>query len=300
MPITSTPLTIVAFIASIIAAPLVGGLLVGLDRIITARMQGRVGPPVLQPFYDIGKLLAKERVTVSSSQDVYVAMYLVFIVIATGLFFCGGNFLLVILLVTLASLFLVTAAFNSRSPFAEVGASREALQVMAYEPMLLLTAAGFYLVYGTFDVGSIVSYASLMSTPAIYFLPLIFIGFVYVLTIKLRKSPFDLSTSEHAHQELVKGVTTEFSGPTLAFFEIAHWFETVLFLGWVGLFLTWGGLVGTVVAILLVLLVYFFEIWVDNNFARVKWQIVLKSAWLVALVLGGVNLGALYLKLLFM
>ncbi len=300
MPITSTPLTIVAFIASIIAAPLVGGLLVGLDRIITARMQGRVGPPVLQPFYDIGKLLAKERVTVSSSQDVYVAMYLVFIVIATGLFFCGGNFLLVILLVTLASLFLVTAAFNSRSPFAEVGASREALQVMAYEPMLLLTAAGFYLVYGTFDVGSIVSYASLMSTPAIYFLPLNFIGFVYVLTIKLRKSPFDLSTSEHAHQELVKGVTTEFSGPTLAFFEIAHWFETVLFLGWVGLFLTWGGLVGTVVAILLVLLVYFFEIWVDNNFARVKWQIVLKSAWLVALVLGGVNLGALYLKLLFM
>lgn len=299
MPITSTPLTIPIFIISLIVAPLIGGVLVGLDRIITARMQGRVGPPLLQPFYDVSKLLAKEPVTVSSSQDIYVVMYLVFAVIATGLFFCGGNFLLVILLVTLASLFLVVAAFNSRSPFAEIGASREALQVMAYEPMLLLTAAGFYLVYGTFDVGTIVGDASLMGTPAIVFLPLLFIGFVYVLTIKLRKSPFDLSTSEHAHQELVKGVTTEFSGSTLACFEIAHWFETALFLGWVGLFLTWGGIVGTVVAILLVLLVYFFEIWVDNNFARVKWQVVLKSAWLAALVLGGINLGALYLKLLF-
>ena len=38
---------------------------------------------------------------------------------------------------------------------------------------------------------------------------------------------------------------------------------------------------------------YFLEIWIDNNFARVKWQLMLKSAWLVALVAGGLNVAVL-------
>ena len=38
---------------------------------------------------------------------------------------------------------------------------------------------------------------------------------------------------------------------------------------------------------------YFLEIWIDNNFARVKWQAMLKSAWAVALVAGGVNIAVL-------
>ena len=44
----------------IVLAPVFGGLLAGLDRIISARMQSRVGPPLLQPFYDLGKLLQKD------------------------------------------------------------------------------------------------------------------------------------------------------------------------------------------------------------------------------------------------
>ena len=44
------------------AAPAIGGLVVGIDRVVTARMQGRVGPPILQPFYDVLKLFEKEKV----------------------------------------------------------------------------------------------------------------------------------------------------------------------------------------------------------------------------------------------
>ena len=40
---------------------------------------------------------------------------------------------------------------------------------------------------------------------------------------------------------------------------------------------------------LLSLLVYFLEIFIDNNFARVKWQKCLKWAWIVALVCGLAN-----------
>ncbi len=46
-------------------------------------------------------------------------------------------------------------------------------------------------------------------------------------------------------------------------------------------------------ALVVVVLVYFLEIWIDNNFARVKWQALLASAWGVALVAGGVNIAFL-------
>ena len=48
-----------------------------------------------------------------------------------------------------------------------------------------------------------------------------------------------------------------------------------------------------VLALVVVVLVYFLEIWIDNNFARVKWQALLASAWGVALVAGGVNIAFL-------
>ena len=53
-------LTIVAVCAFIILAPVLGCLLAGADRIITARMQGRRGPVLLQPYYDMRKLLEKD------------------------------------------------------------------------------------------------------------------------------------------------------------------------------------------------------------------------------------------------
>ena len=93
---------------------------------------------------------------------------------------------------------------------------------MAVEPMIILVAVGFYLATGSFFVSDIVSSVQ----PMILLLPGIFLGFFYALTMKLRKSPFDIATSHHAHQEIVKGVTTEFSGSTLGMVEIAHWYKS--------------------------------------------------------------------------
>ncbi len=128
-----------------ILAPIIGCLLAGLDRIISARMQGRVGPPLLQPFYDVRKLFEKERVTVNGVQDAYVICALIFAIIAGGIFFSGGNLLMCVFVITLSSLFFIIAAYSSRSPYAEIGAARETLQVMAYEPMVLLFAVAFYM-----------------------------------------------------------------------------------------------------------------------------------------------------------
>ncbi|WP_304598127.1 NADH-quinone oxidoreductase subunit H, partial [Adlercreutzia caecimuris] len=53
--------TLVGTLLFAVLGPVVGCLLSGLDRIVSARMQGRVGPPLLQPYYDVRKLFEKER-----------------------------------------------------------------------------------------------------------------------------------------------------------------------------------------------------------------------------------------------
>lgn len=282
---------LIATVAFCVLAPIVGCILAGLDRVITARMQGRVGPPVLQPYYDVRKLLQKDEVSVNGVDGMYMTAALVFTMFAGGIFFSGGNLLMSAFIITMAALFFIIAAYSSRSPYAELGAARETLQVMAYEPMVLFFAVAFFVAAGTFNVAG----AFDLAQPVITKIWLAYLGFMFILTIKLRKSPFDLSYSHHAHQELVKGVTTEMSGRTLAKVEVMHWCETVLFLGWTGLFFVYSNPVSIVFAIIGALVAWFLEIWIDNNFARVKWQAMLKWAWIVGLVCGGINIAVLML-----
>lgn len=282
---------LISIIAYLILAPLVGGLLAGLDRKLSARMQGRVGPPVLQPFYDVFKLFEKEAQTVTKVQDFYVMIFVIFLIATGVIFFAGGDLLLVIFVLTVASAFLIVAAYSSNSPYAQVGAERELLQMMAYEPMVLMTAIGFYMYCGSFAARDIIVGSSMP------FLPLIgiFIGFVFILTIKFRKSPFDLSMSHHAHQELVKGLTTEFSGKTLGLVEISHWYENVMLLGFVFLFFANGTVWGAAIGVVVCIITYFFEVLIDNSFARMKWQFAFKAAWIVSLICGVINIFVLYL-----
>lgn len=279
------PQTLLGIVLFAIAGPVVGCLLAGLDRKITARMQGRVGPPLLQPYYDVRKLIEKDDVSVNTVEGTYITFALVLTVIGGGVFFAGGNFLMCVFLITLSALFFIVAAYSSRSPYSEVGADRETLQVMAYEPTVLFVAVCMFLALGTFDVAGVAN----IGLPMIVVCIPAFLALMFVLTIKLRKSPFDLSYSHHAHQELVKGVTTEMSGRTLAKVEVMHWCETTLFLGWVAMFFIWDNPVSIVLAVVVAALAFFLEIFIDNNFARVKWQKCLKWAWVVALVCGLAN-----------
>ena len=102
--------SIIGIVAFLVVAPVLGCLLAGIDRKLTAGLQGRVGPKLLQPYYDFRKLLDKEDATVNGAQDLYVLLYLVFIVLSGVVFFAGGNFLLCVFILTLGSLFLIVAA----------------------------------------------------------------------------------------------------------------------------------------------------------------------------------------------
>lgn len=266
----------------LILAPVAGCILAGVDRKLSARMQGRRGPPIRQPYYDVRKFMEKEQITSNGVQDFYVACYLLFVIVTGCLFFAGQDLLLVIFTLTLGETFLILAAYSSGSPFSQIGAQRELYVAMAYEPILLLMAIAYYLVFGSFSVDAIAGDSEFAVIPMIG----IFIAFVYALTMKLRKSPFDLSMSHHAHQDLVRGMTTEFSGRTLAMLEVSHWYENIMLLGMVALFFANGGWVGFVIGLVIAVLAYILEIYIDNGFARMKWQTALKSGWVVALVLG--------------
>ena len=267
----------------LLLAPIAGGLLAGFDRIVSARMQSRKGPPIMQPFYDVFKLFEKRGTVVNNFQNLYMFGFLVFIMVTGVIFFAGGNLLLSIFALTVAGVLLALGAFSTNSPYSTIGAERELLQMMAYEPMLLIAAMGMYLVTRSFDVSAIIG----SGEPLLYYLPLIFIGFLFILTIKLRKSPFDLSSSHHGHQEIVKGITTEFSGPALGIFEVAHWYENILLLGFVYLFFA---AFNPIVAVALTIATYILEIFIDNTYARLTWRFTVKASWIVAAALGALNL----------
>ena len=274
-------------IGYLVLAPLLGGFLSGLERKIGARMQGRKGPSVWQSFRDVKKLFSKKSQQVNGGQMFLVISYFFFVVVTGALIFAGYDLLLAFFTLTTASMFLVAAGSCTHSPYSLIGANREMIQMMAYEPMVLLTAVGFYLACGDFDVQSIATAGGWLP---IVKMPGVFIGFMFILTIKLRKSPFDISTSHHAHQEIVKGITTEMSGPMLGIFEISEWYEKVFLTAIVGLFFVNGSPLSYVVAVVVMFLAFFIEILIDNSCARLSWEQMLKSSWFATIVFGGINI----------
>lgn len=272
----------------ILILPIIGGLIVGVDRKITARMQGRVGPPIIQPFYDFFKLLDKKLIIASPMQIVYVLGHLFFAILSLSLFVLKKDLLIIVFVSALSTICLVIGAMSVKSPYSRIGGQREIIQMISYEPVLIFYAATIYQLIGSFNIQDVINYGS----PLILQLPLVFIAFIYILTIKLRKSPFDFSSSHHAHQELIRGMLTEFSGPQLAAIELAHWYEIVLLVGLLMLFF----ITNIYIAVFVALISFFLEILIDNLSARLKWTWMFRSSWVIGVGLCTINVVWLYLK----
>jgi formate hydrogenlyase subunit 4 len=271
----------------LVGAPVFGGLLAGVDRVVSARMQGRVGPPVLQPFYDVGKLFEKRTRQVNPVAAPLLLGHLVFMALTGALVVSGTDLLFTAFVFALAALFLVLAAGSVNSPYSFIGAERELVVLLASEPFFILMLAAICKVTGESTFGGVLASPQLVALQ----LPGVMIAFLFVATIKLRKSPFDISTSHHPHQELVRGLTSDLSGRLLAYVELAHWYESALLATFVLLFFNWSVPLG----VLAFLVAYAIEVLVDNSTSRAKWQLVLRSTWTVTLLFSGGNVLALFL-----
>lgn len=279
---------LLAALAFVLFAPLIGGLVAGVDRVVTARMQGRLGPPVLQPFFDVGKLCLKEGRAVNPLAEPLLLGHLAFMALTGALIVAGVDLLFTIFVFVLAAVCLVLTAASADSPYSATGAQRELVLLLAAEPFFVLLVAAICRLTGATTLTGVLESPVRVAVA----LPGALLTFLLIVALKLRKSPFDVSTSHHAHQELVKGLTSDLSGRLLAYVEVAHWYETVILLGcFVALFFNWSlplGLLGAS-------LVYGLAILVDNSTARARWPLLLKTVWATTFVLTGGNLVALYL-----
>lgn len=132
---------IFALIAVAVAVP-AGGLLAGVDRRLTARLQSRQGPPLLQPFYDVLKLFGKAPCVTNPWLIFSSYVCLMASAIALLMFFMQGDMLLLFFVMTVGAVFKVAGALSADSPYSNVGAQRELLQMLAYEPLVILTFVG--------------------------------------------------------------------------------------------------------------------------------------------------------------
>ncbi|HMT74483.1 MAG TPA: NADH-quinone oxidoreductase subunit H, partial [Chitinophagaceae bacterium] len=139
----------------IVLAPVIGGLIYGFERVVKARMQRRIGPPLLQPFYDFLKLADKRKMIVHSAHAFLGIMHFLSLWFALGVLLLGGDLILVIFLHLLSTALIILAGYSTRSVFSHLGANRTAISVLAYEPVLIIIAVSIFMLTGTFEAGAV-------------------------------------------------------------------------------------------------------------------------------------------------
>ncbi|MCD6158403.1 MAG: NADH-quinone oxidoreductase subunit H [Euryarchaeota archaeon] len=229
----------------LIVVPLYSLLIQGIDRKIVARMQNRVGPPIIQPFYDFLKLIGKEQIIPTTARRVFLwAPMLCVSVALLGFMYVPfgtraplstrGDIIFIMYLILMFSAFYVLGPMASGSPFALVGAQRKLISVTSIEvPFLMTIGALSWLAYRLnigkpFSLEALSTLSTLIWTQYYYLIPLWFIAFL-IATIWLAgeagKGFFDVAEAE---TELGGGVEVEYSGVSLAFYKFAHVVMTIL------------------------------------------------------------------------
>ena len=223
----------------------------GIDRKVSAHMQGRIGPPLVQPFRDVRKLFTKENIVPENAipwvfhlapliglvATISILLYLPigsFTPLATGY----GDLILVLYLLIIPSLALVIGGFSSGSPYATVGAQREMATMIAYEfPLAVIimtiawklssSAAGGLGLENAFALSTIAANPVWNSVSIVGFFGFIFLllALIIVTPAELSKIPFD---SPEAETEIGGGLLVEYSGRNLGMFYLTDSVKTVV------------------------------------------------------------------------
>jgi NADH-quinone oxidoreductase subunit H len=261
---TLLPLISILFFPAGLTLVFVGMIYEWVDRKLVARFQNRIGPRWFQPFADVLKLFAKEQITpalanpflffglpvIAIAGALTAALYVPLMGL-TPVHSFPGDLIVTIYLLSLLTMCIGLAGWNTSSRFSLVGATRALTQLFAYEAPFLLALLGPALVVGSWQISEINSYAAqhwLALTQ-----PVGFIVALIGLMGKLELPPFD---SPEAETEIVAGALTDYSGRGLAIFKMGKAIELIVGITLVSAFYL-GGLNGILPFLIKTLLVLF-------------------------------------------
>ncbi|MEF2074619.1 respiratory chain complex I subunit 1 family protein [Consotaella aegiceratis] len=221
----------------------------GADRRVAARLQGRVGPPLRQPFFDLVKLAFKRTMVPTTAHEaVFLGAPLIGVIsmlVAAALVPISGvyspapalgNLLVLLYLLLIPAVVLMIAGSSSSSPYGAIGFSREMALMMAYEAPLVLIVAAVAVRTGmaqgqwvTFSLTEIVEYQrthGMFLFDPVMWPAIVAFGFFYPANLGI--VPFDIPEAE---TEVLEGPLLEYSGPALGLFKVMSALKAVVVLG---------------------------------------------------------------------
>ena len=279
----------------LLTAPLFSGFV----RVLRAKIQTRKGPPLMQNYRDIVKLMKRQEVV--SEQAGWLFRITPYALMATMLLVAlilpiftvqsplgmVGDLLLIVYLFALPRFFLSIAGMDTGSTFAGIGARRELLVSSLVEPVLLLVVFILSLLAGSTNLGVISTKVATSALPYSIAFLLSLAAFAFATFVEMGKLPFDLAEAE---QELQEGALSEYSGRSLAILKWGIYLrQLVLVALFLALFLPFGSMTAFSLPAALLALVaffsksiifYFIVAVLENTMARMRFMKAPAATWL--------------------
>jgi formate hydrogenlyase subunit 4 len=224
-------------------------LLHGAMRKLTARIHSRQGPPLLQPYFDLLKLLGKEDIESGETPAMqrFAALLSLAAVLAVACLLPMGfgapmdgaaDVILLIYLLTLCGISTLLAGMAAGSTYSLIGVSREMMSMAALEPLLAVALLVGALHAGSLRLGAVLN-GSVYAGNAVPWSGLIMAAaMLFSFQAFVQRVPFDTCEAE---TELMEGPLLEYSGPKLALFQYAHMAGLIIYSAlFAALFLPWG------------------------------------------------------------
>ena len=250
MSVAPLAVALVQVTVAVVFAPLV----VGVTRQTRARLEGRVGPGVLQPARDLRKLLAKTPLRAAGTSPVTVVAPVVLLtsslllaalvplVAALPLTLVPGDLFVVVSVLLLGTVAIALLGLDAGSAFGGMGSSRHMTISALVEPTVLVSVYALSIPVGSSALGLIVAarrdHPASIATPAGV---LAVVALAIVVIAETGRLPID-NPSTHLELTMIhEAMVLETSGRDLAWVDLASWLRLSVLLGLVGnLLLPWG------------------------------------------------------------
>jgi NADH-quinone oxidoreductase subunit H len=204
-----------------------------LGRKVIARLQGRRGPPLPQPFFDLVKLFGKKTILPAGiNRGLFFGLPLVSLICVIGALALipapgssisfAGDLILLLYLLEMPALVDILAGYASRSVYAEIGAVREALLSLGHNLPFIVAFIALAIQTGSSNLHAM--FAGPLGPVQI----LVAIALILAIPARIKANPFSIPNAE---TEIVAGTHIEFNGPALAVFELVHGLEVVALAG---------------------------------------------------------------------